>query len=189
MNAAISTLWMFDRIHIQDPICWKTLVLTHPHSTKTDFFVWFQHVGKPVWNTESSHLTTPCDATLAPPTHASRSCFLILPTEVGNCFSKTNVRRELHNTNMSMKSGGKDLALVAKEKKNQLVHLINQPFQLKVMMGAKNRQEFWTKCVAVVLDSCSDSYYAERRPTNMDIEEVFALCYHIRKDDIRMDPY
>ena len=39
MNAEISTLCMFDRIHIQDPICCKTLALTHPHSTKTDFFV------------------------------------------------------------------------------------------------------------------------------------------------------
>lgn len=60
---------------------------------------------------------------------------------MGNSFSKTNVRRELHDQNMSMKSGGKDSAFVAKEKKNQLIHLINQPFQLKVMMGAENRQE------------------------------------------------
>ena len=50
MNAAISTQ-RFECLtgFMQDPkIGCKSMVLTHPHSTKTDFFVWFRPVWKPV---------------------------------------------------------------------------------------------------------------------------------------------
>ena len=68
---------------------------------------------------------------------------------------------------ISSKSGTKDWAFVGKDKKNQLT---NQPFQLKVMMGADNRQE-----ISELL-SCSGIF---TMPRNVQQTWVFAGVFAV----------